>query len=99
MAERYYDPSKNPREERYIPGVPLHDIDKTTWDGYDARVQAQVDASGMYYKSRRPGGAHPSPVTDPGGFPTETAEPVNPTPTPEPEPIPEPVPGPPEGGE
>ena len=54
---RHYDASKNPGSEAYpasIPGVPLADLDQATWDALPEYVQADVDASPMYRKTKPP---------------------------------------------
>lgn len=54
---RYYDASKNPGTQASpasLPGVPLADIDQATWESLPEHVQADVDASPMYRKTKPP---------------------------------------------
>lgn len=48
---RYYDESKNP-DGGALPGVPLGDIDEDFFASLPAWLQASVDASPMYRKTK-----------------------------------------------
>lgn len=49
---RYYDAEKNPKDERFIAGVPLRDLDETEFEALPKHLQRSVDASDLYRKTR-----------------------------------------------
>jgi hypothetical protein len=51
---RYYVPENNP-QDAHFPGVPQDDIDDERWASIPPSIQADVDASNMYRKSKPPG--------------------------------------------
>lgn len=59
---RYYVASANPREESF-PGVPLADITEEEWAEQPEWVQASVDASPMYRKTKPQGESKPTSPT------------------------------------
>lgn len=50
---RYYDASKN-EAGGYLPGVPLRDLTQDEYDALPAWIQASIDASGFYRKTKVP---------------------------------------------
>lgn len=50
---RYYDASKNP-DEAFFPGVPLRDLTSDEFDALPAHLQASLDASPFYRKTKPP---------------------------------------------
>jgi hypothetical protein len=50
---RYYVPENNP-QGAHFPGVPQDDIDDERWASIPPSIQADVDASNMYRKTKPP---------------------------------------------
>lgn len=50
-VSRYYVEDRNP-DGATLPGVPLADLDEETFDAYPAWLQASIDASPFYRKSK-----------------------------------------------
>lgn len=48
---RYYRPDKNV-EQAEFPGVPLRDIEQDEWNVIPAWLQASIDASDIYQKTK-----------------------------------------------
>lgn len=48
---RYYEASKN-TDGGYIPGVPLRDLTEEDYNSYPAWLQASIDASPLYRKTK-----------------------------------------------
>lgn len=51
---RYYDPKRNP-EGAHFPGVPLRDLSEEEFKALPDWVQRDIDASGLYTKTKTEG--------------------------------------------
>jgi hypothetical protein len=74
---RYYVPENNP-SNAHFPGVPQDDIDDERWASIPPSIQADVDASNMYRKTKPPSAKKSEPVSAP--VEKEETQPVEPEP-------------------